>query len=172
VPGLITRIGERDRAEPPQPQQLVQLPVLLGPPGIRHGGVILGQELLVEPSRQPPKDLHRVVRVTVIDRQRRHTHHHRASQSGTGSRHLLAALLSAPTSELAAAPRSLPARAALPASLPQYTPEEARRARVLPGGGHSPHSSPEPCAQVRVLLGRRSKTFFELLRGSLSRVGC
>jgi hypothetical protein len=49
--------GWGDRAQPPQPQQAMQPPVLLGPPGTRYGSVVLGQELLMKPGRQHAEDL-------------------------------------------------------------------------------------------------------------------
>jgi hypothetical protein len=48
----------------------MQLPVLLRPPSTRHSRVVLSEELLVKPSGQDAKDLHRVVRIITIDRLR------------------------------------------------------------------------------------------------------
>ena len=60
---------------------MMQLPVLLGPPSICHGRVIIRQELLVKPTRQDSKNLHWVIRIVVIDRLRCHSSHHSASRS-------------------------------------------------------------------------------------------
>lgn len=50
----------------------MQLPVLLGPPGIGYGQVIIRQELLVVPRGQNLQDLHRIVWVVVMYRLRCH----------------------------------------------------------------------------------------------------
>src|ERR1017187_5263046 len=43
-PGFVSGFGVRDGAKPPQPQQIVKLPVLLWPPGTIHSGLVLHQE--------------------------------------------------------------------------------------------------------------------------------
>lgn len=72
-PFLITRIGVRGNPQPPQPQHVMQMPVLLGPSRASSRCVVVRQELLMKPGRQDTQDLDRVVRVVVIHGLRRHT---------------------------------------------------------------------------------------------------
>ena len=71
--GFISGLGVRDSAQPPQPQQVVQLPVLLRSPGTIHRDLVLRQELLMKPGRQNMQDLNRVIRAVLVQRLR--THH-------------------------------------------------------------------------------------------------
>jgi len=47
---------------------VVQLAVVLRAAGVRYRGVVLGEELLVEPAGQDSQDLDRVVRVVFMHR--------------------------------------------------------------------------------------------------------
>lgn len=49
-PVVPARVGVRGGAQPPQPQQVVQPVIVLGPPGVCHRGLVFGQELLAEPA--------------------------------------------------------------------------------------------------------------------------
>lgn len=71
-PGGEPRIGVRRCAQPPQPQQMMKLAVVLWPPGTRHGSVILSQELIMELCGQDAHDLDRVIRVIFTCRLCRH----------------------------------------------------------------------------------------------------
>jgi hypothetical protein len=71
-PGGESRIGVGGSAQPPQPQQMMQLVLVLWPPGAGHGSVVLSQELLMERGGQDAQDLDRVVRVILSRRLCRH----------------------------------------------------------------------------------------------------
>jgi hypothetical protein len=70
--GLIAWIGAGGGAQPPQPQQVMQLAVVLWAAGVRYRGVVLGEKLLVEPAGLDAQDLDRVVRVVLMRRLCRH----------------------------------------------------------------------------------------------------
>jgi hypothetical protein len=71
-PGLEPWVRVGGGAQTPQPEQVMKLPVVLRPSGASRGGVVLGQELLMELGRQDAQDLNRIIRVFVVHRLGRH----------------------------------------------------------------------------------------------------
>jgi hypothetical protein len=72
----------RNSRQPPQPQQVVQGAVALDSPGTFGRSSILSEKLLVEPLRQHPQDLYRVVWVVLMYWLSTHS-----SQASAGLRH-------------------------------------------------------------------------------------